>query len=124
MNIEEYIKSSFPDGLQYNMAAQLCLRLFCTVVEVPSSLHEECTKQNLAHVFTQLALKGFVKGSTLESAIYGANHHEVTEKGHWVEVIASIFKIGDTVDKNIGAELASRLTRRSNKIRRVHELDV
>jgi hypothetical protein len=113
MNIDEYLKSSFPDGLQYNMAAQLCLRLFCTVEEIPYSLHEECTKQNLAQVFTKLALKGFVKGSTLESSIYGANHHEVTEKGHWVEVIASIFKIGDTVDKNIGAELASRLTRHS-----------
>jgi len=113
MNIEEYIKNSFPDGLQYNMAAQLCLRLFCTVEEIPYSLHEECTKQNLAQVFTELALKGFIKGSTLESSIYGANHHEVTEKGHWVEVIASLFKIGDTVDKIIGAELASRLTRHS-----------
>lgn len=75
------------------------------------SHHEECTQQNLAQVFTQLTLMGFVKGSTLESAIYGANHHEVTEKGHWIEVIASIFKIGDTVDKKIGAELASRLTK-------------
>jgi hypothetical protein len=112
MNIEEYIESGFPDGLEYNMAVQLCLRLFCTVEGIPASLHEECTKQNLAQVFTNLASKGFVKGSTLESAIYGANHHGINEKGHWVEIIASIFKTGDTVNNKIGAEVASRLTSR------------
>ena len=111
MNIEEYIKSSFPDGLPYNMAAQLCLRLFCNVEGIPISLHEECTKQNLAQVFANLASNGLVNGSTLESAFYGANHHEITEKGHWIEVIASIFKIGDTVNQEIGTEVASRLTR-------------
>ena len=110
MNIEEYIERSFPAGLPYNMAAQLCLRLFCTVEGIPASLHEECTKQNLALVFSNLASKGFVKGSTSESAVYGANHHEIAEKGHWVEVIASIFKIGDTVNQKIGAEVASRLS--------------
>ena len=28
----------------------------------------------------------------------GANHHRSTEEGHWIEVIASIYKIGNTLD--------------------------
>lgn len=29
---------------------------------------------------------------------YGANFRAVNEKGHWIEVIASIFKKGNTMD--------------------------
>jgi hypothetical protein len=111
MDLEQYIFEGFPDGLSYNEAAQLCLRLYCTVDGIPKQLHPKCTKDNLAEVFASLARRGFLTTPPLLAALYGANFHEVTEKGHWVEVIASIFKKGDTRDIAFGEPLVERLTK-------------
>ena len=113
MELQKYIFSVFPEGLPYNEAAQLCLHLYCTVDKIPCALHTQCTKDNLALVFSRLADSGFVTGDALLAARYGANFHAVNEKGHWVEVIASIFKKGDTVDVSIRELLARRLTMHS-----------
>ena len=41
---------------------------------------------------------------------YGARLHEVTDRGHWVEVVASIYKKGgDVVDITRGEALALRV---------------
>jgi hypothetical protein len=115
MELQEYIVSVFPECLPYNEAAQLCLHLYCTVDKIPCALHTHCTKDNLALVFSRLADSGFVTGDAhLSAARYGANFHAVNEKGHWVEVIASIFKKGNTVDISIRELLARRLTMHSS----------
>ena len=111
MDLEKYICEGFPDGLSYNETAQLCLRLYCTVDGIPPHLHLQCTKDNLAVVFARLAQRGFMTTPALLAVLYGANFHAVTEKGHWVEVIASIFKKGDTRDAAIGEPLVERLTK-------------
>jgi hypothetical protein len=109
MELQDYISSAFPQGLSYNDAAQLCLRLYCTLDGVPAELHTQCNKDNLSEVFARLSSGGFVNGSTTLATLYGASFHSVTDKGHWVEVIASIFKKGDTVDASVAKTLAQTL---------------
>jgi hypothetical protein len=83
---------------------------------VPEHLHSQCSKDGLAVVFAKLAGRGFLTDKPLMASLYGANLHSVQEKGHWVEVIASIFKKGDTVDRDIGDALKERLTLRSSSL--------
>ncbi|MDO6388464.1 hypothetical protein [Uliginosibacterium sp. 31-12] len=110
MNLELFIVHAFPSGIQYEDAVQLCLRLFCTTEGLPSFLQEQCTKDNLATIFSNLADSGVVIGFPHTAPLYGANHHNVNEKGHWVEIIASIFKMAkNEIDPGKGAELAKIL---------------
>jgi hypothetical protein len=109
MELQQYIARAFPDGLSYNDMAQLCLRLYGTVEGMPSELHAQCSKDNLVEVFSRLAGSGFIKDDIQTSSLYGANFHSENEKGHWVEVIASIFRSGDTVDMLVGESLARTL---------------
>ena len=110
MNLYRSIITAFPSGLPYNDAAQLCLRLYCSVDGVPEMLRPECTKDKLAEVFSRLAHEGMIVGEPLTAAIYGASFHRVDEKGHWVEVIASLFKKSDTSDKETGTTLVKTLS--------------
>lgn len=112
MGLQDCISDAFPEGLSYNDAAQLCLRLYCTVDGVSDELHAQCNKDTLSEVFASLAGCGFIKGNTLAASLYGANFHSITDKGHWVEVIASIFKKGDTVDASVANMLAQTLSSR------------
>lgn len=109
MDLEAYIEGAFPQGLPYNDAAQLCLRLYCSVDGLPSQLHAHCSKDGLAEVFASLARRGFLSTDSSNAILYGANFHDVRDKGHWIEIIASIFKKGDTSDTAIGKALAERL---------------
>jgi len=108
--IEKLIENSFPLGLSYDSAAQLCLRLYSTLDGVPDEFHEECNKEGLSKAFSKLATNGFIQQGERDTAYYGANFHSINDKGHWVEVIASIFKCGDTVDESLGSQLVSCLT--------------
>ena len=109
MSLELLIKKSFPAGLTYNDAAQLCLRLFCSTDGVPDQLHCECSKENLSKLFSNLVKSKFVSDEAREAALYGANFHNVISEGHWIEVIASIFKGKNQVDHEIGNRLISKL---------------
>ena len=111
MKLMQLIRSSFPEGLSYDEAAQLCLRLYCSVDGIPELVQPECSKDGLAEVFADLSKSGFLSTGPVTAPIYGANFHEVVDKGHWIEIIASIFKGRDVVDSEQGRVLASRLTR-------------
>lgn len=112
MDLQRYIQNKIPEGLQYNEAVQLCLRLYCSLDGLPEELHAECTKDGLADTFSKLVSKGLLNDAPLTPSIYGANFHPLSEKGHWVEVIASIFKKENTRDLNLGEEVVNRLTNR------------
>ncbi len=116
MDIATYIREGFPEGLPYNEAAQLCLRLYCNVEGIPEELHKECSRDGLAEAFARLAANGFLTDKPLSAVFYGANFHRVEEKGHWIEVIASLFKKGDTRDIELGAIIAHRLNLRSSSL--------
>lgn len=110
MELQQYISAVFPDGLSYCDTAQLCLRLYCSLQGVPEHLHAQCNKDALAEMFARLASSGFIKDDPeMFAPLYGASFHSVSEKGHWVEVIASIFKKGDTVDESSAKSLGQRL---------------
>ncbi|KFZ38440.1 hypothetical protein HR45_03105 [Shewanella mangrovi] len=111
MVLKSYLEGSFPEGLSYNNAVQLCLRLYCSVEGLPESLHVQCTKDNLASVFAEMAREKFIIGQAKEASFYGASHYDVSEKEHWIEVIGSIFRDGETVDSELGRNLLKRLTK-------------
>ena len=114
MSLESYISESFKSGLLYNDAAQLCLRLFCSVDNIPTQYHEECNKDNLAVVFANLSKSGLIVEDDNLASKYGSNLHLINENAHWLDVIASIFKVGDTVDSSIGDRLICHITSCSN----------
>jgi len=96
--------------MAYDDAAQLCLRLYSVTDGVPPSFLEQLTRQGLADAFAELARSGWVRGPTLPAPRYRASFHDVTDRGHWIDVIASIFKRGgDVVDLARGDELVRQI---------------
>ena len=109
MNLNQFISDAFPEGISYEDAAILCLRLFCSLDMIPEGLHSECNKDGLAEEFAQLYMDGKIFGPTNSSVSYGANFHSCSEKGHWIEVLASIFKKSVTYDESRAKELIEKL---------------
>lgn len=110
MTIESFIRKTFPEGLEYDDAAQLCLLLYCSNV-LPEALMSQCTKEHLPTVFSQLVKTKFVNLNHIsDSARYGANLHDPNDRGHWVEVILSIFKIGNMIDPEKRKRLTKEFT--------------
>ncbi len=109
-NLASYLKVRVPEGMSYPDAVQLCLRLYGTVEGVPKQLLP-LTKEVLGDAFAELASAGWVQRDKLCYApLYGASFHQVTDRGHWVEVIASIFKKGpEVVDLDRGEVLARQV---------------
>jgi hypothetical protein len=90
--LASYLLKTKPDGMDYDQTAQLCLRLYCTVDGVPEQLLP-LTKEKLGDAFAELAKAGWVREENSHwSSIYGATFHQMTDRGHWIEVIASLFK--------------------------------
>jgi hypothetical protein len=106
-DLATYLRAQVPNGMSYQDAAQLCLHLYCITEGVPKQLLP-LSKEVLGDAFAELARSGWVRDEDREySVLYGANHHQVTDRGPWVEVIASIFKKGaDVVDIARGEALA------------------
>ena len=53
MTLETLIHESFPHGLDYDDAAQLCLTLYCTNF-LPDELSSQCTKENLPIILFEI----------------------------------------------------------------------
>jgi hypothetical protein len=113
MSLESYISESFENGLQYNEAAQLCLRLFCSLDKVPVKYHTACDKSNLSTIFASLSMKGLIIKDDSSAVLYNAHSYSVKDINHWLSVIDSMFTIGDTVDIVIGSKLVSQLGAKS-----------
>jgi len=97
--LASYLMDRVPDGMNYSDAAQLCLRLYCTVDGVPKQLLP-LSKEVLGDAFAKLGHSGWVRYE-------GADSPEIADRGHWVEVIAAILKKGpDFVDMARGEVLA------------------
>jgi hypothetical protein len=93
--------------MSYMDAAQLRLRLYITVDGVPEQLLP-LSKDILSDAFAELACSGWVHDEGLLHSFYGAALHAVTDRGHWIEVMASSFKKRDVVDMPRGEALAQR----------------
>lgn len=42
-------------------------------------------------------------------ALYGTNFHSVSEKEHWIHVLALVFKLGDVVDEQLCAQIGKKI---------------
>jgi len=89
-------------------ATQLCLRLYGVVDGVPQHLLP-LSKETLSDAFAELARTGWVRDDKLLHSFCGVFLHAVTDRGHWIEVMASVFKKRDVVDMPRGETLARQV---------------
>jgi len=97
--LKECLEAIFPSGLQYLDAAELCLGFYCFDSKAFNIETEEILdKDHIADCFAQLAQEGKVLNfHPALSVRFGAQYHDSRDKGHWIEVIASIGKLGNKV---------------------------
>ncbi len=97
--LASYLTTRVPEGREHSAAAQLCLRLYCTVDGVPKELLP-LTKETLSEAFSQLGRSGWVRGGD----------DELKTPGHWLAIIRDIFKKGaDEVDLERWEKLACQV---------------
>ena len=82
--LASYLTQRLPGGMTYPDATQLCLRLYCTADGVPEALRPQLSRLGLADSFAELASAGWIREAS----------GQVSETGHWVEVIDSVLKKG------------------------------
>jgi hypothetical protein len=104
-NLASYLRAQLPEGMSYMDATQLCLRLYCTIEGVPERLLP-LSKETLSNAFGELARTGWVRDDKLLHSYYGVYLHAVTDRGHWIEVMASVLKSRDVVNVPRGETLA------------------
>ena len=109
MSLAEYINNVFLNGLDYNSAAQLCLTIYCSVNNIPPSLHDECSKEGLANAFAHLCENGFVQDPDLDSAKNCVSFHKFSDKEHWIEVITSLLKGDIEIDESARQILCAKI---------------
>src|SRR5437870_4403132 len=80
--LASYLIQQLPGGKAYPDARQLCLRLYCTADGVPEVLRPQLSRLGLTDSFAELARAGWIREAAAQ----------VTESGHWVEVIASVLQ--------------------------------
>ena len=100
MRLVEFLRWKFRDGIQYEDAAQLCMSLYCASGILPAGMvTEELSMDRIAEAFSEIARLGIIKNYALyKSVMYGANYHSVEDKGHWIEIQASVLKLKRTYD--------------------------
>lgn len=95
-----YLGEKFKGGIAYEDATQLCLAIYCIADVLPVPIpKDELTMDGLAEIFAEAARRGLVHDYAAYKAVpYGANYHGVADKGHWIEVMASVLKVSTKVD--------------------------
>jgi hypothetical protein len=74
--------------------------------------HIVLSKDALASEFAEIYTRGLIRDySDIYSVYFGAHFHSPADKGHWLEVVASIYKKGMTVDEEAGLEFQHTLGR-------------
>lgn len=109
--LTEYMLDRLPAELSYDDLAQLCISLHVSADGIPAELQPLLQKEAQAQAFADFVTARYDEscGKGL-AARYGANHHDARDKGHWIEVIASLYKIGNTLDHGRAQEIRSKLT--------------
>jgi hypothetical protein len=96
MHLADYLRTTFRDGITYRDAAHLCLAMYCVDNTLPTGVvDDKLSMEVIAEAFADLAQHGLIKEFvSYESVPFGANYHSIDDKGHWVEVQASVLKKG------------------------------
>jgi hypothetical protein len=107
--LTQYLLDHLPDDIPYDDLAQLCVGLHMHADGVPARRHPLLNGDEQASAFAELVQQRFNDDyGRFDWARYGARMHRPTEKGHWVEVIASIYKDGDTFEPEREREIRAR----------------
>ena len=91
----EFLRKKFPSNLNYKDAVELIKYLHCDVIRIPADLRAEARdKKKLAQVFSELWISGVIVNYDMPTAVFHGSHfHEPDDLGHWIESIASIYKL-------------------------------
>lgn len=102
MQLLTWLSERFENGLDYEDAAELCKGIYSSLNVLPGTVDVAgLSMETIADVFAELSKVGIVKGyASYRAVLYGANYHAVTDKGHWIEIQASILKRGSSYDKD------------------------
>ena len=92
----QWLCQTLPQDIAYLDTANLCAALYCSLSCLPEHLQKEALdKQALAETFAE-----FVRSRNLPAtygellwAYYGAGFHDPRDRGHWLEVMASVVKM-------------------------------
>jgi len=97
------IQARFPEGLDYEEARQLCLRLHTTANILPSRHHDTAgDKQELAETFARLARTRFIQAPEPHVKIHqGAHTNAPQTTQHWMEIIMTIYTGQDITNCHI-----------------------
>ena len=100
MHLVDFLREQFQDGIQYEDAAQLCLSIYSTGDILPGGvINEDTSMDRIAEAFSDISRQGLIRSYfSYKAVIYGANYHSIEDKGHWIEVQASILKLKTTYD--------------------------
>ena len=95
-----YLNQTIPKTIDYMELSNLCLTLYCTTDILPKKfLSLELDKENLSYVFSKLSKEKDILSYPNTASFYGASFHNTHDKGHWLEVMASVLKMGNKPDK-------------------------
>ncbi len=94
-----YLNESLPSDIDYRELSNLCITLFCTVEILPEKFQSlALNKENLATVFSKIAKEKGITTYPPIASLYGASFRNSYDKGHWLEVQASVLKLGNKPD--------------------------
>jgi hypothetical protein len=95
MTLTNFLIERIPGGIRYDDAVQLCLALYTTADLLKGvRIDTELSMDGIADTFADIARLGLIKDYASHKAVpHGAAFHSVNDKGHWVEIMASIFKL-------------------------------
>ncbi|AXT52256.1 hypothetical protein D1818_15935 [Aquimarina sp. BL5] len=95
----DYLNQSLSSNIQYRDLSNLCLTLFCNVSVLPETFQSlKLDKESLANIFSKIAKEKMIPSYPSTASLYGASFHNTYDKGHWLEVMASILKMGNEPD--------------------------
>lgn len=89
-----YLNKSLPDSTNYMNLSNLCLTMFFTLDVLPKRFQSlELNKEALSIIFSKICKKRNITTYPYDACLYGASFHNTHDKGHWLEVLASILKL-------------------------------
>lgn len=89
-----YLNKSLPDSVNYMNLSNLCIAMFFTVDIVPRDFKSlEFSKENISIIFSEICKKRSIPTYPNNASFYGASFHSSHDKGHWLEVLASVLKL-------------------------------
>ncbi len=94
-----YLNESLSNNVSYRELSNLCITLFCSISILPEKFQSlVLNKENLAIIFSEIAKEKKITPYPPAASFYGASFHDSHNKGHWLEVMASVLKLANKPD--------------------------